>query len=297
MEHNEDETVKVEFVSSESLSTIIKAEVDIQISTAKQYPRSLKVFRDKAMSMATFSEDIAESCSYSLPRGGKSLDGPSVRLAEIVCASYGNIRSGARVIATDETTITAQGFCHDLETNNYVAVEVKRKITDKFGKRYKEDMIVVTGNAACAIAYRNAVFKVVPSALIQDIYDEARKVAKGTAATLVARRTKAVEYFTEQGIKESQICTLLSIQKIEDIDLDKLSTLSGMKASIKNGETTLANLFEPVNNDEALLEDLELLFKMKKEFMEKKDVQEAERILKNKEVASYKKLQTKLLAL
>jgi len=200
------EEQSIQVVSSDSLSLLTKAEIDVQISTAKAFPRSLKVFLDRAMSMATLSEDIAASCSYTLPRGGKNIDGPSVRLAEIVVSAYGNIRSGARVIANDGRTITAQGVCHDLETNNSVTVEVKRRITGKDGKTFNEDMQVVTGNAACAIAFRNAVFKVVPSALVSDVYDKAREVARGTAETLTARRNKAIVWFNEQGATNEQLC-------------------------------------------------------------------------------------------
>ena len=206
------ENVQIAVVAQESLSLITKAEIDVQISTAKAFPRSLKQFQDRAMSMATFSEEIAASCSYALPRGGKSLEGPSVRLAEIIVSSFGNIRSGARVIANDGKTITAQGICHDLETNNCVTVEVKRRITDKNGKTFNEDMQVVTGNAACAIAFRNAVFKVVPSALCQDIYDKAKEVARGTAETLVYRRNKAIEYFHFLKVTDEQICEVLEIK-------------------------------------------------------------------------------------
>lgn len=240
----EESQMIVEVVSESALSLITKAEIDVQISTAKAFPRSLKTFLDKAMSMATVTEEVAASCSYALPRGGKALEGPSVRLAEIVCSTYGNIRAGARVIANDGKTITAQGICHDLETNNCVTVEVKRKITDKNGKTFTEDMQVVTGNAACAIAYRNAVYKVVPYALVQEVYDKAKEVAIGKAETLVARRTKAVEYFKSLKVTEQQICDVLEVKKIEDIDLEKLSTLRGMVSLIKNGESTVKDLFE-----------------------------------------------------
>lgn len=240
----EDNQMVVEVVSESALSLITKAEIDVQISTAKAFPRSLKSFLDKATSMATITEDVAASCNYALPRGGKALEGPSVRLAEIVCSSYGNIRAGARVIANDGKTITAQGLCHDLETNNSVTVEVKRRITDKNGKTFNEDMQVVTGNAACAIAYRNAVFKVVPSALVSEIYEKAKEVARGTAETLVVRRNKAVNYFKELKVTEAQICEALEVKRIEDIDLEKLSILSGMRSLIKNGESTIKDLFE-----------------------------------------------------
>ncbi len=243
MENNE--TQQAQIVAPDALSLIIKAEIDAGVATARAFPRSLKMFMNKAISMATLSEDIAASCTYTLPRAGKTINGPSVRLAEMVCASYGNIRSGARVIANDGKTITAQGICHDLETNNSVTVEVKRKITDKNGRTFNEDMQVVTGNAACAIAYRNAVYKVIPAALIDPIWEKAQAVAKGTTETLVKRRDKALEYFRGLKITDVQICAVLNIKKIEDIDLDKLSELSGMKSALKNGETTIKDLFEP----------------------------------------------------
>ncbi len=290
------EEITIQTVAPEALSLITKAEIDVQISTAKAFPRSMGVFLKKAMSMATLNEDIAASCSYSLPRGGKSLDGPSVRLAEIICATYGNIRAGARVIANDGKTVTAQGICHDLETNYCVTVEVKRRITYKNGKTFDEDMQVVTGNAACAIAYRNAVFKVVPSALVSDVYDKAREVAKGTAETLVKRRDKAVEYFRGLGVKDEQICAVLNIQKVEDIDLDKLAVLTGMKAAIKNQESTVKDIFE-TTIEEVSLEDLEQLFELKKDALNEKDLKNAKRILDSKEVASYKKLYNQLKAL
>lgn len=240
----QEETTEVTIVAQDSLSLITKAEIDVQISTAKAFPRSIKMFLDKAMSIATISEEVAASCNYAVPRGGKAITGPSIRLAEIVCSAYGNIRSGARVIANDGKTITAQGICHDLETNNCVTVEVKRKITDKNGRTFSEDMQVVTGNAACAIALRNAVFKVIPAALINDIYEQTKEVAKGKAETLPARRKKAVDFFIQNGVNEKQICEVLDVKKIDDIDLDKLSILRAMVSTVKNGEGTVKEMFE-----------------------------------------------------
>jgi hypothetical protein len=282
------EEQKLEIVAISALELITKAEIDVQISTAKAFPRSIKQFIDKAMSIATVNENVAASCAYALPRGGKSLEGPSVRLAEIVASSYGNIRTGARVISNDGKIITAQGICHDLETNSSVTVEVQRRITGKDGKTFNEDMQVVTGNAACAIAFRNAVFKEIPFALVTDIYDAAKAVAKGTAATLPLRREKAVSYFKELGVKDKQICEVLGVKKIEDIDLDKLSILSGMRTAYKSNESTLEELFNP--NGDISLEDLQLMYDNKKALLTPEDCANIERILKNKETQSYKKV-------
>lgn len=243
---NQNEFQQVEIVQNNTaLELITKAEIDVQISTAKAFPRSIKTFLQKAESIATVSEEVAQSCNYALPRGEKILEGPTVRLAEIVCSTYGNIRSGARVIANDGKTITAQGICHDLETNNCVTVEVKRRITYSNGKTYNEDLQTLTGNAACAVAYRNAVFKVIPAALINEVYEKTREVARGTAETLPARRDKALAYLSSLGVTEKQILSVLELKKIEDIDLDKLSVLRGMVTLIKNGESTAKDLFDP----------------------------------------------------
>lgn len=279
---------QLEVVAETSLQLITKAEIDAQVATAKAFPRSIKTFLQKAESLATVSEEVAASCNYALPRGGKDLEGPSVRLAEIICSTYGNIRSGARVIANDGKTITAQGICHDLETNNSVTVEVKRRITDRNGKTYNEDMQTVSGNAACAIAYRNAVYKVVPFALVSEIYEKTKEVARGTAETLPARRDKALKYLKELGVTEKQILDVLELKKIEDIDLDKLSTLRGMVTLIKNGESTISDLF--VKEKDVAVEDIQLLFDQKKQLLAPDELKNAERIITNKETSSYSKL-------
>ncbi|OJV50534.1 MAG: hypothetical protein BGO31_14320 [Bacteroidetes bacterium 43-16] len=235
---------EIQVVPTSAIELITKAEIDMQITTAKAYPRSIKTFLDKAESLATISEDVAQSCIYTLPRGNKQVEGPSVRFAEIICSTYGNIRAGARVIANDGKTITAQGICHDLETNNSATVEVKRKITDKNGRTYNEDMQTVTGNAACSIAYRNAVLKVVTTALVSGIYEKVKEVARGTAETLTIRRDKAINYLKSLNVTEKQILQVLELKKIQDIDLDKLSVLRGMVTLILNGESTVKDLFE-----------------------------------------------------
>lgn len=242
----------VELKKDESaLYLLTKAEIDSQVATAKAFPRSMTMFRDKALSMATFSPEVAASCTYALPRGGKSLEGPSIRLAEIVAASYTNVQYGGRVIANDGKEITAQGICIDLENNVKATVEVKRKITDKNGVTFTQDMQTVTGNAAIAIAVRNAILKVIPGALVADIRDAAKQVARGTAQTLPERRDKAVSYFKSLGVTEKQLCEALGIAKIGDIDLDKLETLTGMKAAIVNNESTVKDLFpDPELTDE-----------------------------------------------
>ena len=231
-------------IDAGSLAILNKSEIEQQVDTAKKYPRSVKRFRDEAMTMATLTESIAEGCIYAVPRGGKTIEGPSARFAEIIISAWGNSRAGARIISEDNETITAQGFFFDVERNVTIALEIKRRITDKHGRRYNTDMISTTGNAAASIAFRNAVLKGIPKAFWADMYEAARKTAIGTVETLVNKRSKMIEYFQKMGITTDAICATLEIPGVEDIGMDELAVLKGMATALKEGESTPEQLFK-----------------------------------------------------
>lgn len=231
--------------SADSLAALNKSEIDMQIATAKQYPRNLAQVLNNIETLATMDEETAASCFYILRRDGKAIEGPSVRMAEIIASSWGNIRVQARIIGNDGKMITAQGVCHDLESNYATSTEVKRRITNKYGKTYSEDMQVVTGNAACAIAMRNAVMKVVPSALIKKVLEKAKDVSLGKSLSLEQRRKNLMDYYQKVGVDEQHILDYLSISKIDEIDTDMLVELRGLANAIKEGTTTIQETFFP----------------------------------------------------
>jgi hypothetical protein len=225
-------------VEGGTVALLNKSEIDMQVATAHKYPRSIKRFRDEALQMVTLNESVAESCIYALPRGNKTIEGPSARFAEVVASSWGNCRAGARVVSDEGDFITAQGVFHDLERNVAITFEVQRRITDSKGKRYNADMIGVTGNAASSIALRNAILKGVPKAFWDDMYQAARKTVMGDIKTLANRREDALKAFVGYGIKQQQILDKLEVGGVEDITLEHLVVLRGLLTAIKDGGTT-----------------------------------------------------------
>lgn len=228
------------------VSAIQKAEIDQQMTTARAFPRSLKRFMNECMDMATLSEEVAESCLYALPRGGKTIEGASARFAEIIQSAWGNTRAGARVIEEGDKFVTAEGTFHDLERNNITTMHVKRRITDKDGRRYNDDMIMTTGNAACSIAHRNAVLKGIPKPFWNPMYQAARKVAVGDIKSLANKRSEALLYLQKAHVSEAMAFARLGVDGIEDIGLDELAVLKGAIAAIKSGELTVEQAFAPM---------------------------------------------------
>jgi len=220
-----------------------RGEIDIQIATAKRYPRSVKLFLNQATEMATLNEEIAESCFYALPRDGKTVEGPSARLAEICASAWGHMRIEGRVVDEDDRFVTARGTSWDLQSNVAIGYEVRRRITDRQGRKYKDDMIGVTANAATSIALRNAVFKNIPSSFWRPIYDACRKVAVGDAQTLADRRSKMLAHFQKSGVTEARVLAQLGVKGVEDVTLEHLATLKGLATAIKEGDTTVDEAF------------------------------------------------------
>jgi len=230
-------------IHSTAMGEITRAEIDSQISTAKRYPRSLARSVKQARDLATMSENIAAACIYSLPRGGKKLTGPSVRMAEIVASAWGNMRFGARVIGDDGKFLTVQGYAHDLESNTAFAFELKLKVTDKNGRRYSDDMIAMTSNAGSSKALRNAVFRVVPRAIVDEIITHVREVIRGDVKTLGARRVAAIEHIEGRGVELPRILNAIGRAGIEEITGEDLVSLRGMMTAINEGELTLSEAF------------------------------------------------------
>lgn len=226
-----------------AVEALTRGEIDIQVATARRFPRSLRAFKDRALEMATLDQETAESCIYALPRDGKTIEGPSARLAEVLASAYGHMRVEGRPVDDDGKFITARGTAWDIQNNVLIAFETKRRITSKNGKRFSDDMIGVTANAATSIAIRNAVLKVVPKAFWGPIYDACRKVAVGDASTLVNRRAAMLEYFLKMGVLNDRVFVLLNVRGVEDITLDHLATLKGVATAIKEGDTTVDEVF------------------------------------------------------
>lgn len=229
------------------LQAINRSEVDMQVATAKQYPREIPKVLNQISTYATMDVETASECFYVLRRngdnGGSAIEGLSVRMAEIIAGAWGNLRVQTRIIGNDGKTITAQGICHDLETNVAISVEVKRRITDKYGKTYSEDMQVVTGNAASAIAFRNAVLKIVPKAVTKKVISEVKLVALGQAIDLETGRQNCIANFAKAGVTDKMIFDLFEISKIEEIDKNLLFELKGLWNAIKEGTTTVQEAF------------------------------------------------------
>ena len=238
-----------------SLDRAERANIDIQVSTAKQYPRSISRCANNAVALVTMDKDTAQSCGYALPRGGKPITGPSVHLAKIIAQQYGNLRAEAKVVELTDKHVVSRGTAWDLENNYAVSFEVRRSIVGKNGNRFSDDMITVTGNAANSIAYRNAIFGIVPKSITDKAYKAAQHLITGDLSDeekLIKRRDGAIKHFTDTyGITEEEVIKLCGKHTVNQIQADEIALLLGFAQSLKDGDTTVEELMAPFRKGKA----------------------------------------------
>lgn len=244
-------------VPSTALESITRGEIDSQIATAKRYPRDLTQFKKRSLAMVSMDEETAESCLYRRPVGKKPngeveyAEGVSVRMAEIVVACYGNLRYGAMVIDQTPERVVCRGFCHDVEMNIAAQSEAVESTLKKNGQPFSPAMRVVVAKAALAKARRDAVFQVVPRAMVKFLEMEARRVVAGNGLTLRARIDKAVKWVQSRNIDPKRVWAALGAPIANDgfpeLSEEQLDTLTGIKSAIRAGDTTWDEAFPELN--------------------------------------------------
>ncbi len=243
------ETEELEIVPISMVESMTRGEINSQIATAHQFPRSLEKFKKRGIEMACIDEQTAESCLYCRPVGKgedgkqKMAEGMSIRMAEIVGAAYGNIRVNATLLDQTERQVVARGMAIDLESNFASASEVVESTVDRNGKPYSERQRALIAKVALAKARRDATFQVVPKALARPIEMAVRQLLMGDAKSLEKRRATIMAWIKELGIDAKRVWLALDIGGPSDLGLDQIETLTGIRTAIKDNETTVEEAF------------------------------------------------------
>ena len=243
-------------VEESALAKLERASIDMQIATAHQYPRSITKFKENALALVTLDEETAASCLYRRPvgknRNGDEVfaEGMSIRMAEIVAATYGNLRVGTRLIESTPRYVVVQGVAHDLESNFLSTAEDKEPTIDKYGKPYNERMRVVIEKAAAAKARRDAIFAVVPRASAKFLEKAAKDLLFGNASSITKWRTRIAEWVKTLGIDTARVWSALKVNGPDDLKQSEIEMLVGIKTALQNGDTSLDDAFPILDNNE-----------------------------------------------
>jgi hypothetical protein len=210
-------------------------EIQASIVVAKKFPRIVDECWAKLMQSCK-RQSFAKKASYSYPRGGTQITGPSVNLARTAGQCYGNIRYGVDIVRDDDEDRTIVGWAWDVENN------VRASYPDHFKKlifRKKGGWVVPDErdlreltNRRGAIALRNALIHIMPRDFIEDAEAMCLKTLKDDIKDPAGEKKRLILAFDEIGVTVEMLTAYV---KSDPWSPDDLVELQGIITAIKEG--------------------------------------------------------------
>ena len=229
-------------------STEAKAVAEVQAAfvIAKKFPRNEHEALMRILN-ACKRPFLADQAMYTYPKGGTLVSGPSIRLAEAMAQSWGNIEFGIREISQSNGVSTVEAYAIDLETNTRkpVTFHVKHERHTKKGVTRltdPRDVYELVANQG-ARRLRNCILAVIPG----DVQDAAIAQCKKTLETgelpLSDRIRAMIAKFDELGVKVEHLEKRLG-HNLDATIPSEIVTLQGIYKSIKDGFAPREDFFE-----------------------------------------------------
>lgn len=157
------------------------AEVQASLVIARANPRNEIKARDRIM-QACQRVKLAEGAVYQYPRGGQSVTGPSIRLAEAAARYWGNMTYGFRELGRKDGASEVEAFAWDLETNTKAVRQFAVKHwrdTKSGGYKLKDerDIYELVANMAQR-RVRAAILEIIPGDIIDDAVAECEQTLR-----------------------------------------------------------------------------------------------------------------------
>ena len=233
----------------EERSTRAMAEVQASMVVAKRFPRDQNDAFARIM-QACQRRSLAEVAMYAYPRGGQTVTGPSIRLAEAMAQAWGNIDFGIVELEQRKGESTMMAYAWDLETNTrqtkvFSVPHVRYKRSGPVPLEDPRDVYELTANQG-ARRMRACILGVIPGDVVEAAVARCEKtLASGSQEPLQDRAKKMVAAFVDLGVTRAQIEQRIG-HRLETITEPELIGLRKIYTSIKDHMSAPAEFFRPL---------------------------------------------------
>lgn len=225
-------------------------EVQAAMMIAKRFPRSEIRAREKILESCK-RKALAEQSVYSYPRGSETVDGPTIRLAEVLARAWGNIDFGIVELEQRNGESSVMAYAWDLETNarqtKIFTVRHERTKNDRrSGQKIKtvlddpRDIYEMTANQG-ARRLRACILGIIPGDIVDEAVEECERTMAGNNGEPLPDRIRMMAtMFSAIGVSkemiENRIGHLIDItSEVELVQLKKiLVSLKNRMASIED---------------------------------------------------------------
>ncbi len=217
-------------------------QVEGMMIMAKRFPRDM-VHVEQRIIQNCRRQGLAEMAEYTYKRGGTDITGPSIRLAEVLMQSYGNILTGWQEIQRNSDNSDCEAFSWDIESNvkmSKVFNVPHYRDTKKGRVALKDDRDIreMCANQASRVL-RGCILQVIPGDLVEMAVTECRRTLAADNTPLDKQAAKWIAAFSDDyKVDQKQLERYLGtvVAKWTKADIHRLRKLYNL---IKNGEGTI----------------------------------------------------------
>ena len=222
------------------------AEVQAAMMIARMNPRDPRLAMDRIMNACT-RPSLADAAVYQYSRGGSDISGPSIRLAEALAQSWGNMQFGILELEQRNGESTVQAFAWDVETNTRreVTFQVPHVRYTKSGSKKLEDprdvyeMVANQGSRRL----RACILAVIPGDVTEAAVQQCEVTMKTKADTSPEAMQKMLAAFEPYGVTREQIEKRIQ-RRLDAIQPAQVVSLKKIYASLRDGMSVAADWFE-----------------------------------------------------
>jgi len=223
-------------------------EVQAALVIAKKFPRDTNAAHTAIMESCK-RISLAQQAMYSYPRGGQTVTGPSIRLAEVLAQNWGNLEFGVRELERRNGVSVAESYCYDLQTNVRQVkvfevaheIQLKNKVTKKLTDP-RDIYELVANNGARRM--RACILGIIPGDIVEDAVKQCRStLAKGDGAPIADRIRKVLLAFKDLGVSQEMIEKRLN-HKADLITGEEIAELQGLYNALKDKQAKRQDFFE-----------------------------------------------------
>jgi hypothetical protein len=228
------------------------AEIQSQMVIAKRFPRDPIAAVDRILNACT-RPTLAESALYSYSRGGSDVTGPSIRLAEALAQSWGNIDCGVREVEQANGVSTMESYATDLESNYRVSkvFTVPHFRYTKAGTKKLEDprdIYELTANQG-ARRLRACILSVIPGDVVEAAVKQCETTLHASADINPDAIKKMADVFGGLGVTKAQLEARIQ-RRLESIQPAQVVQLKKIFASLRDGMSGVADWFPVIASQE-----------------------------------------------
>jgi len=223
------------------------AEVQAAMAIAKRFPRDQNIAFTNIL-QACKRKSLAEKAMYSYPRGGQTVMGPSIRLAEVLAQNWGNMDFGLLELDRSEGESSVMAYAWDLETNvkRTTVFQVAHKRDTRQGSRKltdERDIYELVANMG-ARRLRACILNVIPGDIVEEAINECNRTMSGRSNEPIKDRLrKMLNAFSSISVDAAMIERYLD-HPLDNINEDELNNLRAIFTTIKDGQAKREDYFE-----------------------------------------------------